>query len=322
MKERVLFFLVFFCTLVNSLSVRSELLADEVGREKAREEADLFLVQCEIGARECLYVANVSITSAADASLLFESKGLHQRLQVKEGDLEIVSWFPKVFSDDRDDKTTLPVYVQVANQWTRFHDQGREFGVFAKEDGTQEAVVINTKTIQKIFYPQCWSIELYDWPFVRGDIFVRSSERGLASISFAGEHQCFDGTIQSDGSVESCWGRPGKSNFLLYHVFKDGLLIKEEVMFFEKEFHPEIKLPDKKFGISFSIVETKWKTLGDDDVPSRVHATFRDGFQLERSLNDLVAEIKCFDKDSMEFKEAVEVRKKLVEQVMTEKNEK
>lgn len=321
MAERVLFFLTFLCTLMNSVGVSSELLADEAGREKAKEEADLFLVQCEIGAKECLYVAKVSIASAADAALLFESKGLHQRLQVKEGDLEIVSWFPKVLSDNRDDKTALPVYAQVANQWTRFHDQGREFGVFAKAGGTQEAVPITPKTIERMFYPQCWSIELYDWPFVRGDIFERNSQRGLAAISFEGKHQCFDGTIKSDGSVESCWGRSGKSNFLLYHVFKDGLLVKEEVMFFENEFHPEIKLPAKKSGISFSIVETMWKKLGDDDVPSKVHATFRDGFQRERSLNDLVAEIQCFDKDSKEFKEAVDVRKKLVEQVTAGKTE-
>jgi hypothetical protein len=309
-------------TLIIFTAFSLQLFADDAGKEKAKEEADLFLVQCESGAKESLYVATVSITSAADSALMLESKGIQKRLQVEGGDLEIVSWNPKVISDDRDDKTSSPVYGTITNEWTRFHHQGREFGLFDRGDGKKEVVHIGAATIQTRWIPQCWALELYDWPFVIGDLFRRDRERRIAMTVFNGKTQCFDGTINSDGTVESCWGKPGRSNFLVYHSFKDGLLTKTEIMFFEEQFSPDIKLPSKKAGITYSLVETKWKRFGDDDVPFKIQATFRDGFQKENALNDLVAEIHCFDKDSKEFKEAFELREKLIEQVTGPKNPK
>jgi hypothetical protein len=316
MRKRLFFLASNACAVLFIFAAfSSKLFADETGREKAKEEAELFLVQTEIGAEECLYIATVTVTSAADSALLMESKGIHKRLQIKDGDLEIVSWYPKIVSDDREDKSGSPVYARHTNEWTRFHHSGNEFGIFDRSDGTKEIVHIDETTIQTRWVPQCWGLELYNWPFVRGELFERGSERRVASAVFLGKARCFDGTINIDGSVDSCWGRPGKSNFLVYHSFKDGLLIRTEIVFFEEEFSPDVKLPDKKKGITYSLVETKWKRFGDDEVPSKIQASFRDGFQREHALNDLVAEIQCFDKDSKEFKEAIEVREKLIKQV-------
>ncbi|MCU0720239.1 MAG: hypothetical protein MUC83_11090 [Pirellula sp.] len=47
--------------------------------------------------------------SAADLALLLECEGIQKRLQDEEGMLEIVSWYPKIISDDRVDKTDSPV---------------------------------------------------------------------------------------------------------------------------------------------------------------------------------------------------------------------
>lgn len=303
--------------IFNAFTLQS--FADDAGKEKAKEEADLFLVQCEIGAKESLYVASVSITSAADSALLLQSKGIQTRLQVEGGDLEIVSWDPTIISDDRDDKMSSPVYGTITNEWTRFHHQGLEFGLFDRGDGKKEVFHIDEATIRTRWIPQCWALELYDWPFVIGDLFRRNSERKIAITVFNGKTQCFDGTINSDGTVESYWGTPGQSNFLVYHSFKDGLLTKTEIMFFEKQFSPNIKLPSKESGITYSLVETKWKRFGGDDVPVKIQASFRDGFQKENAMNDLVAEIQCFDKDSKEFKEAFELREKLIKQVTVPK---
>lgn len=309
-------------TLIILNAFTFQLFADDAGKEKAKEEADLFLVQCEIGAKENLYIATVSITSAADSALILETKGIQKRLQIEGGDLEIVSWDPKVISDDREEKTSLPVYGTITNEWTRFHHKGLEFGLFDRGDGQKEVIHIDAATIQTRWIPQCWALELYDWPFVFGDLFERDRDRKIAITVFSGKTQCFDGTINSDGTVESCWGKPGQSNFLVYHSFKDGLLTKTEIMFFEEPFSPDIKLPNKKDGITYSLVETKWKRFGDDDVPFKIQATFRDGFQRENALNDLVAEIQCFDKDSKEFKEAFEFREKLIKQVTVPKTSK
>ena len=278
----------------------SKVVADDSIIDEAIESAKTFALTCEYGLPQSLQRITVDVNASPDSVYLYESKGHMERLKSKDGIVDRCSWKPTVIADDRPFKSYDVDVFAMHDDWCRLKIDGKEYVVTPQKGLTH----MDDDYSKTNWVPQSVVVEAFDWPFANKGLFRRNAEQNIARIVFQNNPNqvCLRANRTKTGGTESVWGVNKKLYFLVYYNFESDLLVRYEVVYFEKGIENPLKsIPDKSEGSPYSVVSTKWGKLDGEDVPISIDAIIRTGFKKDNPTLNVIAKIECFGVESKEF---------------------
>ncbi|MEQ1830482.1 MAG: hypothetical protein ABL921_31290 [Pirellula sp.] len=306
---------VFFLWFVPRIATKAH--GDESAIAKAREFGTDYALNAEFGIPQYLLKTRLKAYSSPDSPILYESIGEMVVLKSKLGTIERFKQAAKIITDDRPVRAPdLPTFAN-NEDWERITFDGKLYTVRDDVGNKQKPELVNEKYRRLHWVPQSECVELLDWPLLTLGSFRRGpAVKNLSNVYFGNNrpvpHECLAATEFSDGRVESYWGAYTKSEFIWFRVFKSGLLVRQEVLYYDKIFLPQEGIPDREKGIPLAIVNTTWGKLNDvDDVPVLVEAVLCDEPWKDKSTVTVIAKFDIYGESSTQFTNATETLKSL-----------
>lgn len=297
---------LFTCLLFSplSLALMSPTNGDDSLIQRAREEAQAFVFECEEIHETYLMKASIKVDSSPDAPILFSSTGSMALLRSGQFVMEEVSWVPDVLDEPISSDGFRRYFVLAFPCNTAFFTMNRTRYVVL--GGDLEPVEKSKK-----FVGQEVCVDLFDWPFVSAALFEQVLNIRLPRHEFETPERCFHAVATKAGGVDSYWANLDSPREYSRCVFEEGLLVRYEVVYVGPDFKPKNEIPKPVRRMEICTVETVWQRFGAGSVPKQINAVMTRGSTKEDATYNVVAKIEVFGKDSKEFQERELVAAKL-----------